>query len=114
MRARIKVKVTNTGVSPANALGVQPTTARLFWNAQGANTAVSPDYIEAGGAQAVPTLPSLSHTTLVWEEVILTEDRGLFGVTARLEGTNDEVNHNNDEATRYFRLPPVRRSNRGD
>ena len=60
VRARIKVKVTNTGVSPANALGVQPTTARLFWNAQGANTAVSPDYIEAGGAQAV-RLFSLSH-----------------------------------------------------
>jgi 2',3'-cyclic-nucleotide 2'-phosphodiesterase (5'-nucleotidase family) len=98
MQATVRVKVQNFGMTPSPARGV---TLKLLADRNGTNQAIEPNWDEVGSAQAVPQLAPGNSTVLKWQ-VRLPIDKGLYSVTPTLSGIGGEVNHSNDQVTRWF------------
>jgi 5'-nucleotidase/UDP-sugar diphosphatase len=103
--ARIRAVVTNQGIEASSA-GTESSGPRvsLLLNQNGADYAVDPVYVDAAPSRPLPALSSGESVTVAWDDVRLPSALGnLYPVTARIDGSDDEVNRSNDEVTRHFR-----------
>jgi hypothetical protein len=103
MIARIHVRVRNTGMkaSPAGSASAGPRVV-LLTNDHGVDYSVAPAYRDAGAPQPVPALAPGESTELVWDGIAVPQSLGIHALTARIVGNDSEINHSNDEITRWF------------
>ena len=98
-RARSKL----SPVSSASPTGAYLMIAK---NKNGNNLAVPESYAELTNTIQIgavePGASQQFHAT-----VTLTPDRGVFSITAMIRGNDFEVNHGNDDVTRYFVAPKL-------
>lgn len=96
--ATVHAVIHNYGASSSAPQGM---TAQILVDQHGANTALDPDYREAAPTQSLPALESGQSVQISWN-VTLTEDRGIYPVTIRVQTSQPEINSSNNEVVRWF------------
>ena len=73
----------------------------LLLNQNGVNYGKHPDFRDAGTPRALGALGAGESVDLIWDDVLIPEQLGLFAITAKIRDS-DETNYSNNEVTRWF------------
>ena len=98
--ANVSVTVHNFGgtASPAGAFLI------IAKNKNGNNLAITENYASLTNNLPIGSIEP-GESKELQATVTLTPDRGVFSITAMIRGNDFEVNHGNDDVTRYFVAP---------
>ena len=96
--ARVQVRIRNLGLEASQASAQ----VRLWTNLNGTHLERENNMAPISEAQSVSIL-NFGESQVLSFDVDVPGDLGIYGVTARITGNEEEINHLNDEATRYFK-----------
>lgn len=102
MFARIHASIKNYGNRRSSAGTIyEGPRVHLLSNKNGINETVLPEYREIGVNYPIPTLAPGDVVEFEWDSWV-PEYSGLFPITVKIEGTNEEIHQKNDEVTVWF------------
>lgn len=102
--ADLEVIVRNLGYRASAASGV---TAGVYGWKDPLDTTTEQPLLSISGPAAVPKLLPGESAKLSWRGVTIPGERGLYPVRVGIQGSKDEVNRSNDEATHWFSAPSI-------
>ncbi|MGE0615066.1 MAG: metallophosphoesterase [Bacteriovoracia bacterium] len=103
VRASLRIKVFNFGLEASARSGRE---LEILGSLTGGNLAVETQFVALSGQIPLPSIAPGASTEVALDVVLPGDSEfGLYPLTARITGGVDEINHTNDEATRWFRYP---------
>jgi 2',3'-cyclic-nucleotide 2'-phosphodiesterase (5'-nucleotidase family) len=102
MKAEVRVAIKNFGMTPSVA-GSDTDGPRvdILSNRNGTDYSQDPDFDELGDTQGIPSLGAGETKILTWE-IEIPEFKGVFPVTARIDGRDAQLDQENGQTTHFF------------